>query len=135
MVEVSPKSFRIKGLRLLSLPNSPTEPESSLNQIRIKYKSNSNQFSTASQLISKPKPYDKLFTNIFIIEIVKDSSGITATDINTLLTKRIKRGNYYNPPDNSHSGYINSMLRNLINKGVLTRIKINDVYHYYFKVQ
>ena len=141
MIEVSRKGFRIKGLALSPPVVTPTIPQFSLTQ-------------KSSGAEPEPSPFDtRVFPSIvndtnkpklnllktgdlkkLIIQIVTISDGIKSSDVNFLLKEYLKRKKYINAPDLSISSSLNGRLKNLVNEGILTRIRIKEVYYYYRKV-
>jgi len=124
MLEVSRKAFKIKRIQQLPPADTSTKTEPFLDRP-----------STA------PEPaLDRIYTNFkggliqLLLPIIKEGNGITAGEINNELRKVIKRKKFYNPPDLSTTGYISSHLKLLVDRGILVRVKINKVYHYYLRV-
>ena len=130
MIEVPPKSFRIKRLRRLPPIVTSTAPAPDVNQIDTRRLPDTNHINTTKNI-----PYPKGTMSITLVAIVSEAAGITAREVNEQLKKINKRNKYYSPPDLSLESTVNSMLRKLtLDKRILTRIKINDVYHYYLRI-
>jgi hypothetical protein len=129
MLEVTRKPFRIKEIRRLPHADTSIELRPAIDQPVTSPEPVVNQYATAK----KERYYNGMMSRI-ILEIIQEGSGLNAVEVTVELRKYFKRKKFYNPPDLSIASSASGMLYYLVKKEVLTRIKINDVYHYYLRV-